>query len=82
MYRRSHHFLLLQGTGGNSGITDAVSYTHLDVYKRQILYVSVCVVPSGLYEPVYELSLIHIFLLPSLGAGGRISDAGVSASAL
>ena len=49
----------------NSDTDDAVSYTHLDVYKRQVLgrgvYQRVPVrIMEAKHEPVQPLSLIHI----------------------
>ena len=59
-----HIHQALHETGGNvsaaARLLGTVSYTHLDVYKRQVFLLDGNVVESGASRDLFTLSLIHI----------------------
>ena len=52
----------------------AVSYTHLDVYKRQAIHVDIVAVLLG------DLAADHVGLHEGVGVGGRVGGCGVDLS--
>ena len=45
-----------------AGCTMPVSYTHLDVYKRQIIYI---LSPKGLFPSLYKMAEVICFIFPA-----------------
>ena len=64
-------FGLSTGTLDGAGRWQTVSYTHLDVYKRQVKLVLLDILPYYFYYPSYYF---HLILLIRLDHGGKESN--------